>query len=88
MHDRAVGKAELLAEHLDLRGRKQLYDAGGAGVFSVALVRHNPGLRATVFDVPTTLPITRAVVEASSVDDRITLQAGNYHELATAAVSC
>jgi len=81
MHDRAVGKAELLAEHLDLAGRKQLYDVGGgSGAFSVALVRHNPGLRAAVFDVPTTLPITRAVIEGSDVSERITLQPGDYHE--------
>jgi len=81
MHDRAVGKAEMLAEHLDLKGRKQLYDVGGgSGAFSVALVEHNPGLRATVFDVPSTLAVTRAVVEASDVQDRITLQEGNYHE--------
>lgn len=81
MHDRAVGKSEMLAEHLDLEGRKQLYDVGGgSGAFSVALVEHNPGLRATVFDVPSTLAVTRAVVEASDVKDRITLQPGDYHE--------
>ena len=81
MHDRAVGKAELLAEQLDLAGRRQLYDVGGgSGAFSVALVRRNPDLRATVFDVPTTLPITRQVVDASGVGGRITLQPGNYHQ--------
>jgi SAM-dependent methyltransferase len=79
MHTRALRNGEALAEHLDLRGRRQLFDAGGGpGTYSIFLVRRNPGLRAIVFDLPATIEIAREVVGASGVEDRISLREGDY----------
>ena len=38
---------------MDLSGRHRVLDiAGGSGIGACALVEHNPGLRATVFEQP------------------------------------
>jgi len=81
MHNRAMRAAPVLAEHLDLSDRRQLFDAGGGpGTFSIFLVRRYPGLRAIIFDLPQTIAITREIVGASEVADRISFQPGNYFE--------
>ncbi len=79
VHTRGLHDAELLADNLDLTGRKQLFDAGGgAGTHSVSLVRRYPGLRATVFDLPATEEIAQEVIAESGLEDRITFRAGDY----------
>ncbi len=79
MHNRAVRSAPLLAETLDLSGRRQLFDAGGGpGTFSISLVKRYPGLRAIVFDLPQTIEIAREIIAGSGVADSITTRAGNY----------
>lgn len=79
MHDGAVAGAPLVAETLDLKGRKQLFDAGGGpGTYSIFLVKKNPGLKAIVFDLPNTIEIAKEVIAKYGVTDRITTQAGNY----------
>jgi predicted O-methyltransferase YrrM len=78
-HTRALHEGEILTDNLDLTGRKQLFDAGGgAGTYSVFLVRRYPGLKAVVFDLPTTGEIAREVIAESGLQDRITFRAGDY----------
>jgi hypothetical protein len=79
VHSRALHDGEILADNLDLTGRKQLFDAGGgAGTYSVFLVRRYPGLRAIVFDLPATEEIAREVIDESGLQDRVTFRAGDY----------
>ncbi len=79
MHDGAVVGAPLVAETLDLTGRKQLFDArGGPGTYSIFLVKKYPGLKAIVFDLPQTVEIAKEVIAKYGVNDRVTTQAGNY----------
>jgi predicted O-methyltransferase YrrM len=79
MHSRALRTGDVLAENLDLTGRKQLFDAGGGtGTYSIFLVRRYPGLRGVVLDLPPTIEIAREIVAASGLEDRITLRAGDY----------
>ncbi len=78
-HMRALHEGEILTDNLDLAGRKQLFDAGGgAGTYSVFLVRRYPGLRAVVFDLPATGEIAAEVIAESGLQDRITFRAGDY----------
>ncbi len=78
-HVRAQSEAEILTGNVDLTGRKQLFDAGGgAGTYSVSLVRRYPGLRAIVFDLPATAEIAGEVIAESGVQNRITFKAGDY----------
>jgi len=79
MHDGAKVGAPLVAEALNLTGRKQLFDAGGgAGTYSIALVKRYSGLRAIVFDLPQTVEIAKEVIAASGVAEHITARAGDY----------
>jgi len=75
----ARGDARVLAETLDLRGARRLLDVGaGPGTYAIELCRRHPELRATIFDLPGTLEVTRRHVGASGLGDRITLVAGDY----------
>jgi predicted O-methyltransferase YrrM len=79
MHDGAVVGAPIVADALDLTGRKQLFDAGGGpGTYSIFLVKKNPDLKAIVFDLPSTVEIAKEVIDKYGVTDRITTRAGNY----------
>jgi SAM-dependent methyltransferase len=75
----ARGDARVLAETLDIRGVGRLLDVGaGPGTYAIELCRRHPELRATLFDLPGTLAVTRRHVEASGVGDRIALVPGDY----------
>jgi len=79
MHERARGIGSVLKHFVDLTGRKRLLDVGGGpGTYTVELVRQTPGLTSTVLDVPGVLEVTRELVDASGVADRITLMPGDY----------
>ena len=79
MHHRAVGQAYLLADTIDLRGRKQLCDiAGGPGTFTIFLCNKTPGLKGIVFDLPQTLRITKEVIKMFNAEDKVTTNEGDY----------
>jgi hypothetical protein len=79
MHNRAKGTAQALPQDVDLRGRKHLLDVGGGpGTYSMILVEKNPGLRATVFDLPGVLEVTRELVDQHGFSDRVELHPGSY----------
>ncbi|HZR25417.1 MAG TPA: methyltransferase [Vicinamibacterales bacterium] len=79
MHERARGIGSVLPHVMPLTGRKRLIDVGGGpGTYSVALVQQTPGLTSTVLDVPGVLEVTRELIDASGVADRITLMPGDY----------
>ncbi len=79
MHNRALQVAPWLAEALDLRGRRQLFDAGGGpGTHAIALVKRYAGLRAIVFDLPQTVEIAREIIAESGFAERIATRSGDY----------
>ncbi len=74
-----AGQAKLLADNLDLSGCHSLLDVGGgAGEYAVALCRANPGLHATVVDLPATQPLFDEVVAAAELADRLRFFAADY----------
>ncbi|MCA9467820.1 MAG: methyltransferase domain-containing protein, partial [Nitrospira sp.] len=50
------------------------------GTNAIAFCRAYPELTATVFDLPQTLKVTKAYVEKAGLSERVTLQAGNFHQ--------
>jgi SAM-dependent methyltransferase len=77
---RARGDAEWLAGHLDFRPVRRMLDVGsGPGTYPIGVCRAHSHVAATVFDLPGTLAVTREVVEAAGVSERIELVAGDYH---------
>ncbi len=76
---KARGDAEIMADALDLGDPRRLLDMGpGPATYAIALCRRYPALRATLYDLPGTLPITERYVRASGVAERIECIAGDY----------
>jgi SAM-dependent methyltransferase len=69
---RAKNVAPLLAERVPLAGARRLLDVGGGtGIYSVACLRKNPGLRAVVWDRPEVLKVAREFADAYGVAGRL-----------------
>lgn len=52
---------------------------GGHGGYSLELARRFPELRAVVFDLPPVIEVTREIIVDSGLEDRVMVQAGNFH---------
>ncbi|MGC3966565.1 MAG: methyltransferase [Pirellulales bacterium] len=75
---RAKNVAPALAANLSIVGARTLLDlGGGTGIYSIALVRQNPELRAVVFDRPEVLKVAAEMVAEYGVADRVQLQPGD-----------
>jgi O-methyltransferase/methyltransferase family protein len=75
----ARGDAEIIARTLDWRGVTELLDIGsGPATYPIALCRKYPQLRATIMDLEATIKITRQVVHAAGLEERIRLLVGDY----------
>ncbi len=79
MSDISRGPAEEIARELSPVGPLLLDVGGGPGTYALAFLARNPGLRATILDLPRTLRVTRKLLKASPLRDRIRLEAGDYH---------
>jgi predicted O-methyltransferase YrrM len=79
MHGNSLGTAARAAREIDLGGRRHLLDLGGGpGTWATQFALANPGLRATVFDLPTTRPFAERVIGAAGVADRVSFHAGDF----------
>jgi hypothetical protein len=80
MHNLTLaGRGQLFLNHIDLSGRKLLFDVGGGpGTYSILACRKFPDLRAVVFDLSETLAITREVLAREEMADRITVREGSW----------
>lgn len=81
MHVVARQTAAVIAAACDLRSSSQLLDiGGGSGAYTIALLRHNPRLRAVLFDFPSVVAIAASHVAEAGLDDRVALVSGNFYE--------
>lgn len=81
MFNMAMSIAPQLAPLVDLKGRKHFLDLGGGpGTYAIHFCMQNQGLRATLFDLPTTRPFAEKTVAKFGLTDRIVFQEGNYLE--------
>jgi precorrin-6B methylase 2 len=79
MFNMAMNIAPLLVPKIDISSRRHLLDLGGGpGTYAIHFCRHNPQLRATVFDLPTTRPFAEKTIERFDLSDRIDFRDGNY----------
>jgi hypothetical protein len=75
---RAKNVAPVLAEKLPLDGVRCLLDiGGGTGIYSIALLRQHPQLRAIVLDGPEVLKVTQEFAREYGVADRLSYVAGD-----------
>jgi hypothetical protein len=80
MHEIAMSsQAESLGEALDLGACRRLCDVGGGpGTYALVLCQQNPGLTATVIDLPKTEPIARELIASFGLEDRVSFRSGDY----------
>jgi hypothetical protein len=81
MFNMAMNIAPRLVPAIDLSIRNHLLDLGGGpGTYAIHFCRHNPSLKATVFDLPTTRPFAEKTIKQFNLSDRIQFLDGNYLE--------
>ena len=79
MHANAREVAPDVAALLDLTKARRLLDLGGGpGTYAISFVQANADLRATVFDLPGPLEITRENIARHNLSSRIDTKAGNF----------
>ncbi len=81
MHAIARDLAPKVAAKLDLTGVRRLLDLGGGpATYAITFAQSNPGLRATVFDLPLPVEIAKENITKSGLTDRVDTLAGNFLE--------
>ncbi len=79
MHDRAKKQAPEQLANIDLSEIKSTLDiGGGSGAYSMEFVSKNPGIEATVFDLPNVIPITKKFIEKEGFSGKIKTHTGDY----------
>lgn len=79
MFNVARQQADIVAEALDLSGRKRLLDLGGGpGTYAVHFCQKYPELTATVFDRPTTEKFALSIAARFDLSDRIDFLGGHF----------
>lgn len=80
MHNITMGgRGELFLAAVDFTGRRSLVDVGGGpGTYSILACQRHPQLRATVFDVPQTIAITREMIAQHGMAERIGVREGSW----------
>ncbi|MCC9656593.1 class I SAM-dependent methyltransferase [Rhodopirellula halodulae] len=79
MHGYGVISSPKVVRAVDLSPFQHLVDLGGAtGHLPIAACEAYPELRATVFDLPDVVPVTKEIVGQSLVADRIDVVAGDF----------
>lgn len=73
-----VRDAHNLMTLFDFSGTRTLLDVGGgSGGLAISLAEANPGLSATVIDLPSVTPITRQFIEEAGLENRIAVESAN-----------
>ena len=79
MFNMSMNLAPQIADRIDLSGRRHLLDLGGGpGTHAIHFCLKNPGLKATIYDLPSTRPFALKTVETFGLTDRIDFQEGDY----------
>lgn len=79
MHVVAAPQADLIVAAVGAGGARRLLDVGGAsGTYTLAFLRANPGMTATLFDRPAVVEMARVRLGAAGILPRVTLVGGDF----------
>lgn len=80
MHDRALGIGSSMVDLVELGGRRQMLDVGGGpGTYSALFTLDNPGLQATVLDLPGVVAIAREIVTEMGASETVSFLPGDFN---------
>jgi len=78
MHKTAGFRGKMTVQQLDLEDVQHVLDlGGGSGAYTIAFLQHKLGLRATLFDVPEVVPLSKAYIAEAGLLDRVTFITGD-----------
>lgn len=81
MYNMAKRAAPMYSKIVDLTDCTYLLDLGGGpGMYAIHFCLMNPGLKATVFDLPTTRKFAEKNIVSFDLSDRIRFEGGSYME--------
>lgn len=81
MFNSAMNLAPVIVPLIDLGGRRHFLDLGGGpGTYAIQFCLHNPRLKATVYDLPTTRPFAEKTIAKFDLTDRINFKDTDYLE--------
>jgi len=79
MHHRSQEPAQQVAKQITFKSARSFMDLGGGpGTYALAFLRNNPHLQATVMDRPAALDVAKILAKQSSMESRLSFQAGNF----------
>jgi SAM-dependent methyltransferase len=79
MHVLAMPQADRIVAATGVGGARRLLDVGaGPGTYTIAFLRAEPALSATLFDRPAVVEIARGHLERAGLAGRVALAAGNF----------
>lgn len=77
-HAGSLGPARLMARRVDLAGATRFLDVGGgSGAYTLAFLKQNPKLQATILDFPETTETARRYAAEAGMSDRVAHVQGN-----------
>ncbi len=80
MHTIGLGLARSVVARLDLSGHRSLIDVGGgSGVYTIAVLRAAPEMRATIFDRPLVIDLARQKLAEEGMTDRVAMLEGDFY---------
>ncbi len=81
MYQLGLYDAITLASQLDIDGVKRVLDVGGGpGHYSFAMIERNPGIKATILDLPLTLRVTKKYIKKRNMVGKVNTLEGNFLE--------
>ena len=81
MHERAMLQAKGVLDKLKLKGIRHFLDiGGGSGVYAMDFVKRNPENKATIFDLPDIITITKKYVKKEGLTSRFSFICGDYNK--------
>lgn len=79
MHYRAVRQATEVVKLIDTANVRSLLDVGaGSGAYSMAFIKSNDRVRATLFDLPNVIALTKRYIERGGCLKRVEFVSGDY----------
>lgn len=82
MENTARRRATQVLKLVSTAGMERMLDLGGAPAsYAIVFAKKNPNLRVKVIDLPVPIRISRQFVKEAKLQDRITLQEGDYFEI-------
>ncbi len=79
MFNMAMGLAPGMVKQIDLGGKSRLLDLGGGpGTWAIHFCKENPGMQATIFDLPTTRPFAEKIIQRFGMVERVSFADGDF----------